>query len=108
MKKEIKPEQKETRKDCSDVNCPKHGTIALRGRTFEGKIIAAKMHRTATFELERRHYITKYQRYEKRRTVIKAHNSECIGAKEGDFVRIRESRPLSKTKKFVITDILKA
>ena len=106
-KAEKKQEQKETNKECDDVNCPQHGSVSVRGRIFEGKIIAAKMHRTATFELERRHYIPKYQRYEKRRTVIKAHNSECIGAKEGDLVRIQECRPLSKTKKFVITHILR-
>ncbi len=90
--------------ECNDINCPKHGTLPVRGRTLEGKIIAARMHKTATFELERTHYLTKYQRYEKRRTVLKVHNPPCISAADGDKVRIKECRPLSKTKKFVIMD----
>lgn len=87
---------------CADSKCPIHGSLPVRGRSFEGKLTAARMQKTATFELERRHYIPKYQRYEKRRTVLKVHNPACISAKAGDKVRITECRPLSKTKKFVI------
>ena len=60
------------------------------------------MRRTVTFELERKVLLRKYNRYEKRRTRIKAHNPDCIGAMPGDAVRIMECRPLSKTKKFVV------
>ncbi len=93
--------------DCGDANCGRHGSLPSRGRQLEGTITAARMARTATFELERRHYIPKYQRYEKRRTVLKVHNPPCISAAAGDKVRIRECRPLSKTKKFVIIEKLK-
>lgn len=91
-------------KNCGDENCPFHGTLSTRGRVFEGKIIAARMAKTATFELERRHYLPKYQRYEKRRTVLKVHNPPCIAAVADDTVKIKECRPLSKTKKFVIIE----
>ncbi len=93
-------------KDCGDVHCSAHGTISMRGRVLEGVITAARMTRTATFQMERRHYIPKYQRYEKRKTVLKAHNPPCIAAVSGDKVRIKECRPLSKTKKFVIIEKL--
>ncbi|MBI4439107.1 30S ribosomal protein S17 [Candidatus Woesearchaeota archaeon] len=87
---------------CSDVNCPFHGSLKVRGRAFSGVISSAKMRKTASFSVERRYYVPKYQRYEKRLTRLKVHNPECLSAKEGDRVSIMECRPLSKTKKFVI------
>lgn len=91
-------------KSCNDKNCPFHGKICVRGRILTGDIISAKMRKTAVFNLERRHYIQKFERYETRRTKLKVHNPECISAKLGDKVRIAECRPLSKTKKFVIIE----
>ena len=93
-------------KSCDDKNCPFHGTVGVRGRILTGEIVSAKMRRTAVFNLERRHYLPKYERYEKRRTKIKVHNPDCISAKTGDKVSIAECRPLSKTKKFVIIEKL--
>ncbi len=78
--------------------------IPVRGRTFTLRIISAKMRKTAVGELERRHYIKKYERYEKRRTRLKVHNPESINAQEGDLVVVRECRPISKTKKFIIVE----
>ncbi len=94
-------------KSCNDKNCPFHGNISIRGRTLVGEIVSARMRKTAVFNLERRHYIPKYERYETRRTRLKVHNPECISAKTGDKVRIAECRPLSKTKTFVIIEKLK-
>jgi ribosomal protein S17 len=47
-------------------------------------------------------YIPKYERYERRKTRVTAHNPDCIKAKEGDVVVIGECRSLSKTKSFII------
>lgn len=80
--------------------------ISTRGRTFTGKVIRDKMSKTVTVEWERQKYIQKYERYEKRRSRVKAHNPEHINAKEGDIVKIEETRPLSKTKHFVVTEIV--
>src|SRR3989338_2698046 len=95
---------KEPKEKCEDENCPFHGSLRCRGRTFIGTIISTKMHKTAVAESVRKHYIKKYERYEKRRTKIKAHNPLCINAKEGDIVRMMECRQLSKTKNFVIIE----
>ncbi len=81
--------------------------ISKRGRTFEGKVVSDKMHKTVTIVWERRKYVPKYERYEKRRTKVKAHNPETINAREGDLVRIQETRQLSKTKSFIVTEIIK-
>lgn len=87
---------------CTDVNCPFHGTLSVRGRQLSGTVISAKMRKTAVMEFERLNFVKKYERYEKRRTKLKVHNPECINAKDADVVRIIECRPLSKTKNFVI------
>ena len=41
------------------------------------------------------------------KTKVVAYNPECIHAREGDIVKIMECRPLSKTKSFVVIEILK-
>ena len=79
-------------------------TIRTRGRTFTGVVIDAKMQSTATIEWPRRKYVTKYERYEKSRTRVKAHNPPEIDAKKGDIVKIAECRPMSKTKQFIIVE----
>nr|AJS12491.1 30S ribosomal protein S17P [uncultured archaeon] len=89
---------------CDDRNCPFHGSLKCRGSTFVGTVISTKMHKTAVVGWTRTHYLSKYERYEKRRTKIKAHNPPCVNAKEGDIVKIMECRPLSKTKNFVVIE----
>lgn len=64
------------------------------------------MQNTATVEWTRRRYVPKYERYEKQRTRVQAHNPPDIDAKEGDIVTITECHPLSKTKHFIITSKL--
>jgi small subunit ribosomal protein S17 len=81
-------------------------TIRTRGRTFTGIVVAARMQETATVEWPRRKLVTKYERYEKSKTTIKAHNPQNIDAKKGDIVKVMECRPISKTKHFIITEKL--
>ena len=97
---------KSPKKGCQDDNCPFHGTLKCRGREFTGTIISAKMQKTVNVEWEWKHFIRKYERYESRRSRVKAHNPPCINANEGDIVKIIECRPLSKTKNFVVVEVL--
>ena len=94
-------------KECADGHCPVHGSLRVRRRTITGVIRSARMRRTASFEIERSREVRKYQRFERRRTRLRVHNPDCISAREGDIVRIRECRPLSKTKKHVIVEKVK-
>ena len=91
---------------CNDDNCPFHGSLKCRGKTFICTVTSVKMQKTATLVWERKHFLRKYERYEKRRSAVKAHNPACIDAHEGDIVKIMECRPLSKTKNFVIVEVL--
>ncbi len=81
-------------------------SFSLRGRVFVGTVISSKMQKTVTVEWERKHYLKKYERYEKRRSRVKAHNPDSMNAQEGDIVKIMECRPLSKTKNFVVIQVL--
>lgn len=87
---------------CFDLSCPFHGRLSIRGRQFTGTVVSTKMRKTAVIEFNRLNYLKKYERYEKRSTRLKAHNPDCISAKDGDIVNIMECKPLSKTKNFVV------
>jgi len=94
-------------KKCEDKHCPFHGEIKLHGRTFVGKIIKKNAHRTVNVQWERIAYLSKFERYSKSRSRVKAHNPDCIDASLGDEVTIVETRPISKTKSFVIVRVEK-
>lgn len=81
--------------------------LSIRGRKFTGTVISDKMSKTVTVEWDRLKYNGKYERYEKRRSRVKAHNPENINAKTGDKVVIAETRPISKTKNFTVLQIVK-
>ena len=104
--KNIGLEVSKPKKACQDDNCPFHGTLKCRGRVFTGTIVSSRMQKTVNVEWEWQNYLRKYERYEKRRSRVKAHNPSCINANEGDIVKIMECRPLSKTKNFVVVEVL--
>ena len=89
-------------KSCVDVHCPFHGDIKLHGRVFQGKVIKKNVHKTVNVEWPRIAYLSKFERYSKSRSRIKAHNPSCVDAQVGDMVMIVETRPISKTKTFVV------
>lgn len=94
-------------KECNDKKCPFHGEIKIRGRTFAGKVLNKDTNKTAVVGWVRIVKLNKYERFETKRSKVSAHNPTCIDAQIGDSVLIVETRPLSKTKKFVIVQIVK-
>ncbi len=87
-----------------DAHCPFFGKTTVHGRILKGTVVSAKMYRTVKVEINRKHYVQKYERYEKRRTRLLVHNPPSVNAKVGDLVRIMETRPISKTKHFVVVE----
>jgi len=91
---------------CQDPNCPFHGTLSVRGQVIDGTVVSDKTARTVVVQREYLKYIPKYERYEKRKSKLHAHNPDCIAAKTGDRVSLAECRPLSKTKSFVVIQVI--
>ena len=83
-----------------------HSGFAVRGNELVGKVISAKAPLTVTVEREITVYIPKFERYKKIRSKVHAHNPTTMNAKEGDIVRIGETRKISKTKAFIVTEIM--
>jgi small subunit ribosomal protein S17 len=72
----------------------------------QGKVIRAKQQKTVTVVVERR---VKHGRYGKFIDLEKKYSvHDTLGCKEGDLVRIRETRPLSKTKRWRVVEKLQA
>ena len=93
---------------CNNPKCPHHGHIKVRGNFFQGRVVKKSDPRTVTVEWVRYYWIPKYERYELRKSRVKAYLPECMSyIKEGDEVLIGETRPLSKTKHFVVLGKLK-
>ena len=98
---------KKPTKSCRDIKCPFHGKLKIHGRIFVGEVIKNVFHKTVTIKFGRRFLLPKYERYEKRKTIIKAHVPPCIEVSKGVTLKIAETRPLSKTKNFVAIEVVK-
>jgi small subunit ribosomal protein S17 len=74
-------------------------------RELVGRVTSDKMDKTVVVAVERmvRHQL--YGKVVRRVKKYKAHN-ENNEAREGDRVRIIESRPISREKRWVVTEIL--
>lgn len=83
--------------------------VEKRGRKIEivGEVVSDKMDKTCSVLTYRMVKHPKYGKYMKRTSVFKAHD-ENNTAKTGDIVRIRETRPLSKTKRFTLVEVVEA
>lgn len=71
-----------------------------------GVVVAAKAMKTVTVEVERRAPHGRYKKY--LTTQKKYHAHDELGCKEGDQVVIRETRPMSKTKRWRVIERIAA
>ena len=89
----------------SDVN--KEGVEAQGKvkRSQVGRVVSDKMDKTVTVRLERLVKHPLYGKYIRRSSKVHAHDetNEC---REGDTVRIAETRPTSKTKSWQVVEVV--
>jgi small subunit ribosomal protein S17 len=87
-------------------NQPAEDRSGRRGKRLEkvGLVTSDKMEKSVVVRVERLVRHSKYRRYVRRRTRFMAHNE--LGAKEGDIVRIVETRPLSAPKRWRVVEIV--
>jgi len=76
-------------------------TTTNPGKTFEGLVVKAAMKDTCTVQVERYVKHPKYKKYQRLSKKFLVHD---VGntAKIGDKVTIKETRPISKLKRFIL------
>lgn len=80
---------------------------ANRRKFLSGEVVSDKMDKTRVVQVRWTSQHAKYLKIVRRADKYKAHD-EKNASKQGDVVRIMETRPLSKDKRWVITEIIKA
>jgi small subunit ribosomal protein S17 len=80
---------------------PERGTRKVR----VGVVVSDKMQKTVVVRLDRRVPHPTYGKMVTRSSKVKAHDEEN-SAKRGDTVRIMETRPLSKDKRWRVVEIV--
>jgi small subunit ribosomal protein S17 len=76
-------------------------------RSRVGKVIADSSQKTVKIEIEGMVQHPRYKKYIKRHTRFLAHDPNEV-CKVGDIIRVEECRPISKTKKWIVREIVKA
>ena len=77
----------------------------IKRKTLQGHVVSNKMDKTVVVQVERKYMHPKFKKVVKSTRKYSAHDekNECG---PGDFVRIRETRPLSKTKRWRMLEIV--
>ena len=81
-------------------------TVESRRNEKVGQVVSTKMQKTIVVEVEMRKAHPKYKRIVKSSKKFYAHD-EQNSARVGDMVRIRETRPLSKLKRWSLEEIIR-
>ena len=72
-------------------------------RILKGKVVRNKYEKTIIVDVESTYLHKKYKKYLKKNKKYSVHDLNNV-SKIGDIVHIIESRPISKTKKFILFD----
>lgn len=76
-------------------------------RSRVGKVVAESTEKTVKVEIEGMVQHPRYKKYIKRHTRFLVHDPEQQ-CKVGDLVRVEECKPISKTKKWILREIVKS
>lgn len=82
-----------------------HRTARPMRKSRVGVVVSDKMQKTVVVAIERRVAHPVYGKMMTRTTTLKAHD-EDNSAKQGDTVRIMETRPLSRDKRWRVVEIV--
>lgn len=74
-------------------------------RSRVGRVIAGHTAKTVKVQIEGMVQHPRYKKYIKRSTTFLAHDEEGI-CKVGDMVRVEECRPVSKTKHWIVREVI--
>lgn len=74
-------------------------------KTYQGRVVSDKMDKTITVVVESYEMHPLYKKRVKYSKKMKTHDENNV-AKNGDIVRIMETRPLSKTKHYRLVEVV--
>ena len=99
---------KTIKQENKNIEVKKEVIPSLRGRTFKGTVMK-KFPGRISIELERTVYVKKYERYAKKKTKLHARTPKCMENEVaiGDYVLVKECRPLSKIIHFVLIKVVR-
>lgn len=97
MEKKQSDKSGKGKKVVGTLSTKNEGNYSIRGRKFDGYVIK-KFDNRVSIEFERVKHIEKYERYAKSKTKMHARLPSNLKdeIKIGDYIQIRECRPLSK------------
>ena len=101
----IKVKSPENEPSENDKKNPFNGTLSLRGKLFEGKVVKTKAQNTVVIQKESPIYFSKFKRYARSKNSIHAHVPTNLQVNEGDIVVAAECRPLAKSVSFVVVEV---
>ena len=81
-------------------------TTGARRNEKVGQVVSTKMQKTSVVEVEMRKAHAQYKRIVRSTKKFYAHDEQS-SARMGDVVRIRETRPLSKLKRWSLEEIVR-
>ena len=91
--------------DDNDKKNPFNGTLKIRGKLFEGKVVKSKANKTVVIQKEAPIYFSKFKRYARSKNSIHAHVPTNLVVNQGDIVIAAECRPLAKSISFVVVEV---
>ena len=88
-----------------DKKNPFNGSLSIRGKIFEGKVIKSMAKNTVILQKESPIYFEKFKRYGRSKSRIHAHVPSNLDVNDGDLVLAAECRPLAKSVSFVVVEV---
>jgi len=79
--------------------------MSVGRKVFQGRVISNKMNKTVVVEVEYRRRHPLYKKVVRQRRHFLAHD-EAGTCQEGDVVRIVETRPLSRLKRWRVVEVV--
>ncbi len=89
----------------NDKKNPFNGSLSIRGKIFEGKVIKSMAKNTVILEKEFPIYFEKFKRYGRSKNRVHAHVPSNLDVNDGDLVVAAECRPLAKSVSFVVVEV---
>jgi len=81
-------------------------TTGKKKKLFSGKVVSDKMSKTRVIQIYWAARHPKYHKIVRKTRKVKAHDENNV-SREGDVVKIMQTRPLSKDKRWVILEVAK-